>query len=88
MAGVIRAGAGIAGAGVGAGVVEARRAGAGVAATEAGGAGAGVAPRADEDTSDRADAALVELLSFLDSELAEEPQKKKQKTASAASLFE
>ena len=45
--------------------------------------------RADEDTADQADAALVELLSFLDDEMAaEEPQKKKQATASAASLFE
>ena len=45
--------------------------------------------RADEATSDQADAALVELLSFLDTEVtAEQPQKKKQKTASAASLFE
>ena len=45
--------------------------------------------RADEGTSDQADAALVALLSFVDSEAeAAEPQKKKQKGAAAASLFE
>ena len=45
--------------------------------------------RADEATSDQADAALVELLSFVDSEATvAEPQKKKKKGAAAASLFE